>query len=102
MPVPIPDLLLDTNGVSGTLSFEGTPFKCFVPWDAVFALVADDGKGKVWVDEVPPEVYQQAPATTTAPEPGKAATKSQPTPTSFKNKTVRKKRTFPNHLRLVK
>ena len=56
MPVPIPDLRVDEEGVFGTLSFKGVPFTCFVPWAAVFALVGDDGKGMVWASEMPSEV----------------------------------------------
>ena len=56
MPVPIPDLRVDEEGVFGTLSFKGVPFTCFVPWGSVFALVGDDGKGMVWVSEMPSEV----------------------------------------------
>jgi len=56
MPVPIPDLRVDEEGVFGTLSFKGVPFTCFVPWRAVFALVGEDGKGMVWSSEMPSEV----------------------------------------------
>jgi stringent starvation protein B len=56
MPVPIPDLRVDEEGVFGTLSFKGVPFTCFVPWSAVFALVGEDGKGMVWSTEMPAEV----------------------------------------------
>jgi stringent starvation protein B len=56
MPVPIPDLRVDEEGVFGTLSFKGVPFTCFVPWRSVFALVGEDGKGMVWSAEMPPEV----------------------------------------------
>jgi stringent starvation protein B len=56
MPVPIPDLRIDEEGVYGTLSFKGVPFTCFVPWAAVFALVGDDAKGMVWSAEMPAEI----------------------------------------------
>ena len=56
MPVPIPDLRIDEEGVYGTLSFKGVPFTCFVPWGAVFALVGDDAKGMVWSSEMPAEI----------------------------------------------
>jgi stringent starvation protein B len=56
MPVPIPDLRIDEEGVFGTLSFKGVPFTCFVPWSAVFALVGEDGKGMVWSTEMPSEI----------------------------------------------
>ena len=62
MPVPIPDLRLDEDGMSCTLSFNRSPFFCIVPWQSVFAIVGDDGRGMVWPDDVPPEVAQQASA----------------------------------------
>ncbi|MEO7111338.1 MAG: ClpXP protease specificity-enhancing factor SspB, partial [Polyangiaceae bacterium] len=37
MPVPIPDLYLDDEKMSCTLSFNRSPFFCIIPWDAVFA-----------------------------------------------------------------
>src|SRR5580692_1158151 len=56
MPVPIPDLRLDDDGMSCTLSFNRSPFFCAVPWAAVFAMVGEDGRGMVWPDDVPVEV----------------------------------------------
>ncbi len=56
MPVPIPDLRVDEEGIFGTLSFKGIPFSCFVPWGAVFALVGEDTKGMVWSKEMPAEI----------------------------------------------
>jgi stringent starvation protein B len=56
MPVPIPDLRLDDDGMSCTLSFNRSPFFCAVPWGAVFAMVGEDGRGMVWPDDVPAEV----------------------------------------------
>jgi stringent starvation protein B len=56
MPVPIPDLRIDQEGVFGTLSFKGVPFACFVPWGAVFALVGEDAKGMVWHADMPVEI----------------------------------------------
>ncbi|MDD9944221.1 MAG: ClpXP protease specificity-enhancing factor SspB [Myxococcales bacterium] len=56
MPIPIPDLRVDDRGVYGTLSFNRSPFTCIVPWDAVFAVVGDDGRGMVWPESMPPEI----------------------------------------------
>ncbi len=56
MPVPIPDLRIDHEGVFGTLSFKGVPFACFVPWGAIFALVGEDAKGMVWHADMPLEI----------------------------------------------
>jgi stringent starvation protein B len=61
MPVPIPDLRLDEEGMSCTLSFSRQPFYCVVPWSSVFAMVGDDGRGMVWPDDVPAEIAAQAP-----------------------------------------
>lgn len=59
MPVPIPDLSLDGDGVSCTLSFNRSPQFCNVPWKAIYALVGEDGRGMVWPEDVPPEVAAQ-------------------------------------------
>jgi len=59
MPVPIPDLQVDAEGIYGTLSFNRSPFTCHVQWDAVFALAGDDGRGMVWPDSMPLEISQE-------------------------------------------
>lgn len=59
MPVPIPDLRVDEEGVYGTLSFNRSPFTCRVAWDAVFALAGDDGRGMVWPDSMPQEISEE-------------------------------------------
>jgi stringent starvation protein B len=56
MPIPIPDLEVEDDGVSCTLSFSRSPFWCKLPWDAVFAIVSDkDRRGVVWPEDVPSE-----------------------------------------------
>lgn len=60
MPVPIPDLHLDDQKMSCTLSFNRSPFLCVVPWAAVFAMVDEEGRAMVWPEDVPPEVQAQA------------------------------------------
>jgi hypothetical protein len=59
MPVPIPDLVVDDEGVSCTLSFNRAPFWCKLPWTAIYAVVGADQRGMVWPDDVPPEVAAQ-------------------------------------------
>ncbi|MGB5365778.1 MAG: hypothetical protein WBN14_05890, partial [Polyangiales bacterium] len=59
MPVPIRDLEVDAEGVYGTLSFNRTPFTCQIPWEAVFALAGDDGRGMVWPDSMPQEITEE-------------------------------------------
>ena len=93
MPVPIPDLRVDEDGMSCTLSFNRAPFFCIVPWTSVYAMVGDDGRGMVWPEDVPAEVALQGRAreteqagkkpsperqlavVKTAPEPAKKASK---------------------------
>ncbi len=59
MAIPIPDLKVDDEGVSCTLSFNRRPFWCRLPWSAIYALVGEDMKGMIWPDEVPSEVAAQ-------------------------------------------
>jgi stringent starvation protein B len=59
MLIPIPDLRVDEHGVAGTLSFSRNPFLCVVPWESVFALVGDDGRGMVWAESMPPEIASE-------------------------------------------
>ena len=59
LPVPIPDLEVDDEALTCTLSFNRTPFFCFLPWDSIYALVGGDGRGMVWPDDVPAEVAAQ-------------------------------------------
>jgi len=56
MPIPILDLRVDAAGLHGTLSFNRQPFTCSVPWETVFAVVGDDGRGMVWPESMPAEI----------------------------------------------
>ena len=56
MANPIPDLVLDDNGFTGTLSFHDKPFHCRVPWTSVFAAVNEEERGAVWFEDVPADV----------------------------------------------
>jgi stringent starvation protein B len=59
MFVPIPDLKVDDEGITCTLSFDRAPFWCCMPWSAVYALVGEDGRGMMWPNDIPPEVVAQ-------------------------------------------
>lgn len=59
MAVQIPDLRVDDDGITCTLSFSRSPFWCALPYSAIYALVSEDGPGMVWPDDVPPEVATQ-------------------------------------------
>lgn len=56
MYVPIPDLVVDDDGVRATLSFSRRPFACTIPWSAVYALVADTGESLAFDGEAPPDL----------------------------------------------
>lgn len=84
MFIPIPDLKVDEEGISCTLSFDRAPFWCRLPWNAVYALVGEDGRGMMWPNDIPAEVVaqmqnppqqagQQRPAPTKKPRPRLAA-----------------------------
>ena len=60
MAVPIPDLHVDEQGLSCTLSFNRAPHFCLIPWASVFALVGANGQAMVWAEDVPAEVAAQA------------------------------------------
>lgn len=66
MPVPIADLNIGTDGISGTLSFQGNhrefKFYCEVPWDAIFALVNESANGYTWKEDMPYELNMSAAA----------------------------------------
>src|SRR6478735_6497658 len=64
MPKPIPDLNVDDDGISCTLSFSNTPHYCHLPWGSVYALIGASGRGMVWPDDVPKEVAGQYVVTT--------------------------------------
>lgn len=59
MPIPIHDLQVNDTGISGTLSFSRTPFTCVMPWNSVFALVGDEGRGMVWPESMPAEIVAE-------------------------------------------
>jgi stringent starvation protein B len=80
MAIPIPDLRLDDEGMTCTLSFSGSPFYCVVPWASVFAIVGDDARGMVWPDDVPIEISRQAPARPAEAAPRKDGARLEPAP----------------------
>jgi len=64
MAIPIPDLKVDDEGVTCTLSFNRRQFWCCLPWSAIYALVGEaldgeDMKGMLWPDDVPAEIAAQ-------------------------------------------
>lgn len=60
MAVPIPDLDVGQEAISCTLSFNRRPEFCRIPWDAIYGLVGEDGRGMIWPESVPAEVASAA------------------------------------------
>ena len=59
MAVRIPDLDIGEQAICCTLSFNRNPFFCRVPWPSVFGLVGEDGRGRIWPEDVPLEIAAQ-------------------------------------------
>lgn len=56
LPIPIKDLKLDENGISGTLNFDGSSHFVSVPWTAVFGLADMYGRGMIWEENISAEI----------------------------------------------
>lgn len=86
----ITDLVVDDDGVSGTLTFAGQPFRCVLPWSAVYAaMVEGEQRGTVWPEDVPEDVL-------TGVGSAEAAVTPPPAP-AHEEEPVRKR----SHLKLV-
>lgn len=85
---PIPDLVVDDDGIHATLSFHRQPFTTFIPWTAVYLIADFEGNGAVWQEDIPADLMVDAGAVD-APAPEKA-----PDPPGKKPR--------PSHLKLVK
>ncbi|HEY5936095.1 MAG TPA: ClpXP protease specificity-enhancing factor SspB [Kofleriaceae bacterium] len=92
----IVDLVVDDAAIAGTLTFGGQPFRCVLPWTAVYAaMVEGEQRGTVWPEDVPEDVLTGSgpdqPATTTVP--------TAPAPAAPVVEDEPRKRA--NHLKLV-
>ena len=76
MAVRIPDLDVGEQAICCTLSFNRSPFFCFVPWSAIFGLVGEDGRGRIWPEDVPVEIAAQM-QQEASKEPAKGNSKQQ-------------------------
>lgn len=106
LPVPIPDLRVDDHGVFGTLSFNRAPFTCTVPWEAVFALVGDDGMGMVWAEDMPLEIAAEVEQAAKRPDrrrlrPIEGGAEERPAETSVEPSEEGRKK-LPPYLRVIK
>jgi stringent starvation protein B len=95
MPKPIPDLNVDDQGISCTLSFSNSPHYCHLPWSSVYALIGASGRGMVWPDDVPKEVAGQYVVTAPKEEKPRAALRAvgaEPSPDEQAAKADAKKK----------
>jgi hypothetical protein len=100
MAISIPDLRVDEEGIFGTLSFNRSPFACFCPWDAIFAIIGDEGRGQVWPESMPAEIAAEVANAEVAREANKSGT-PQPDARASGTKTRRGKR-LPAGWRIIK
>ena len=106
----IPDLTVDDDAISGTLTFNGQPFHCVLPWSAVYAAMVDgEQRGTVWPEDVPEDVLSTStsvenespaamPGAPSAPPPPPSAVAAVPMLTEVEPEAPRKRG---NHLKLV-
>src|SRR5262245_14687431 len=64
----ISDLTVDDSAIAGTLTFGGQPFRCVLPWTAVYAaMVEGEQRGTVWPEDVPEDVLASASEAASSP-----------------------------------
>lgn len=68
LPVPIPDMVINQEGIAATLSFRRMPQRVKIPWAAVYGLASEEGS-YVWPESCPQDI--QAVATTPESPPTK-------------------------------
>jgi len=86
----ITDLVVDDEAVSGTLTFAGQPYRCVLPWSAVYAaMVEGEQRGTVWPEDVPEDVLTGG---------GEAQASSAPAPVKEEPATAKQRGA---HLKLV-
>lgn len=94
-PIPIPDLRIDEEGIFGTLSFKRCAYECFTPWDPVFVIVGDSGRGQIWHASMPIEVAAEMKS-------AQAASKASSAPPPIPRSKTRSGRQLPAGWRVIK
>jgi len=94
----IGDLTVDDEAIAGTLTFGGQPFRCILPWTAVYAaMVEGEQRGTVWPEDVPEDVLTGGGDAQPA-QPASPGLASAPGPAAAKAEDEPRKR---GHLKLV-
>ncbi len=95
----IVDLTVDEEAIAGTLTFGGQPFRCILPWTAVYAaMVEGEQRGTVWPEDVPEDVLTGS-ADSGVAGPSPVQTSAAPIAVVAKDEQSGKKRA--SHLKLV-
>jgi stringent starvation protein B len=92
------------DGVYGSLSFGGRPYKCVIPFTAVWAVYEPDTqKGQVWEASIPDDIDwgDKKGTVTDAPPPGKPSAKPAMKAVAGSGKSDKPKRDR-SHLRVIK
>ncbi len=66
MAVPVPDLLVDETGISGTLSFNRAPFHVSLPWPSLVQVSVRD-EHLIWLTPSAPGLEPRAPGSKDRP-----------------------------------
>jgi stringent starvation protein B len=73
------DLVVDDEAIAGTLTFAGQPFRCILPWTAVYAaMVEGEQRGTVWPEDVPEDVLTGSGESPSGPPPAVAEIIDEP------------------------
>jgi stringent starvation protein B len=108
---PIPDLVIDDDGIRATLSFNRVSFSTFIPWTAVYLIADFDGNGAVWQEDIPSDLKMEQDAggappsasLTATPSPTDRDPSAPSSPTDDPPSSPEPgKKPRPSHLKLVK
>ena len=103
---PIPDLVIDDDGIHATLSFQRQTFQTFIPWSAVYLIADFDGNGAVWQEDIPRDLMLDeppAPSPSPSPSPALALTPADDDASAASPPAAPPgKKPRPSHLKLVK
>ena len=96
---------INEDAISATLAFNGRPYKCYLPFEAVWAIYDPNMKnGQVWEESIPPDMNLAGQIVSGITEQSKPKEKIKSVKTSSKtlpksgNKTPRDR----SHLRVIK
>ena len=101
MPVPIPDLVIDDEGIKATLSFRRVSHATLIPWSAVFAITDGDHRGFLWDADLPADLNLEADLAAEAAPAAATASKPEPPKPGLNRPGAAGKKPRPSHLKLV-